>query len=291
MASWNPPSVITCRIIIATLAIFLSGCASMISSTTARFADSLAVGILNQDDLQTVADGAPAYLILIDGLIDGNPERVSLMMAGARLYGLYGSIFVDDPTRAQQMTTKAFRYASRGMCAMHKSGCGLEKMVYADFVARLAEFNREHIDVLYVYATSWAAWIQAHSKDWNAIADLAKVKAALKHVIKLNPNYDQGGAHLYLGVLSALIPPAMGGKPDEAKAHFEYAISASKGQNLMAKTYYAERYARMMFDRPLHDRLLREVLDAETHIHRLTLINTLAQKKARILLNSADEYF
>ena len=38
----------------------LGGCASLVSSATARMADNITVAILNQDDPETVRDGAPA---------------------------------------------------------------------------------------------------------------------------------------------------------------------------------------------------------------------------------------
>ena len=44
-------------------------------------------------------------------------------------------------------------------------------------------------------------------------------------------------------------------------------------------------------DRPLHDRLLNEVLQAPASEPGLTLNNTLAQRAARELLKSADSYF
>jgi hypothetical protein len=54
---------------------------------------------------------------------------------------------------------------------------------------------------------------------------------------------------------------------------------------------YAERYARMLYDRPLHDRLLEEVLAADPDVPGLVLQNTLAQQRARLLLAEADTYF
>ena len=59
----------------------------------------------------------------------------------------------------------------------------------------------------------------------------------------------------------------------------------------MAKVEFARRYARLVFDRPLHDRLLNEVLQAPANVPGLTLSNTLAQRSARELLKSADSYF
>jgi hypothetical protein len=54
---------------------------------------------------------------------------------------------------------------------------------------------------------------------------------------------------------------------------------------------YARRYARLVFDRKLHDRLLNEVLAADTEVPGFTLSNVLAQRQARELLQSAEDYF
>jgi len=279
------------RISVFLMVFALAGCASITSSATNRFGDSLSTGILNQDDPQTVADGAPAYLILIDGFIEGSPEDVSMLLAGAKLYSAYGSVFVDDEKRMLKMSDKAFSYGSRAQCVSIPDTCDMGKLPYDEFVKKLAKVDRARVPVLYTYATTWAGWIQQRSEDWNAVADLAKVKAALKRVIELDESYDHGGAHLYMGVLSTLIPPAMGGKPKEAQAHFERAIVLSEGKNLMVKVYYAQRYARLVFDRDLHDRLLNQVLKADVYHKDFVLSNTIAQREARKLLNSANEYF
>ena len=279
------------RLAVIFLVFALTSCASIVSSATSRFAGSLSAGILNQDDLQTVADGAPAYLILIDGLIDGSPKDVSLLMAGAKLYGAYGSVFVEDNQRLFKMTDKAFNYGARALCISIPAVCSMGKLPYDEFVLRLGKVKQRQVAVLYVYATAWAGWIQPRSQDWNAVADLAKVKAAFKRVIELDETHDRGGAHLYMGVLSSLIPPAMGGKPKETRAYFERAITLSEGHNLMIKVFYAQRFARMIFDRELHDRLLNQVLKADVHHKGFVLSNTMAQREAVKLLNSAEEYF
>jgi hypothetical protein len=59
----------------------------------------------------------------------------------------------------------------------------------------------------------------------------------------------------------------------------------------MAQVNYAQRYARLLFERELHDRLLNQVLASESKVDGLTLSNTLAKQQAGELLNSADEYF
>ena len=59
----------------------------------------------------------------------------------------------------------------------------------------------------------------------------------------------------------------------------------------MAKVLFAEKYARLVFDRQLHDALLTEVMIADPYGEALTLINLVAQDQAAALLKSADEYF
>ena len=88
-----------------------------------------------------------------------------------------------------------------------------------------------------------------------------------------------------------MLPKNLGGNPDLARQHFERAVELSKGRDLMVKVHYAERYARLVFDKKLHDRLLHEVLQAEASEPGLTLLNTLAKEKAQQLLASGKEYF
>ena len=41
---------------------------------------------LSRNDLATVRDGEPAYLLMIDGFIIKDPDNTDLLLAGARLY-------------------------------------------------------------------------------------------------------------------------------------------------------------------------------------------------------------
>ena len=269
----------------------LAGCASLATSATSRLADNLSATILNQDDLETVETGMPAYLLLVDSLIQGDPENEDLLLSGSKLYGAYSSAFVKEPERTRKFTRKARDYGDRALCVHRAQLCNLVERPYDDFAATVSTTKAGDVPVLYAGGAAWAGWIQANSSDWNAIANLAKVKAMMARVVELDETYDHGEAHLYLGVIDTLLPAALGGKPEEGRVHFERAIELSGGRDLMAKVEYARRYARITYDRPLHDRLLREVLDADVDAPGLTLSNVLAKRQARELLASADSYF
>jgi len=276
-----------CLLLLAYISI--TNCSTVASSVGKGWADNLSTAINEQDDPKTVKDGAPAYLLMIDSLIAGDPENVSLLSAGANLYSSYASVFVDDPLRAKRMATKAWGFAVRAMCSKHKSACELHTRHFDEYTAFIQTLD--DAPLLYTYGTTWASYIQINADDWNAIADLSKVVVTMEQVQKLDDTHDNGGVHLYLGVLASLIPPALGGKPEVARMHFERAIELSKGQNLMAKVIFAEKYARMTFNRELHDDILKNVVKADPRKPGMTLMNTLAQAKAKTLLKSADEYF
>lgn len=277
------------RFVFALLGFFaLAGCTGMV---TQPMANSVSSAILNQDDPETVRVGAPAYLLLIDGLITDNPHDARLLAAGARLYGAYASVFVDESIRARRMAAKARDFGRRAICENYPQICELEGKPYDLFIPALQEVAAADIDALYVYGTTWAGWIQNSTSDWAAVADLPKVEAILRRVVALDDGHAKGQAHLYLGVMNTLLPPALGGRPEVGREQFERAIEISDGKDLMAKVEFARRYARLVFDRELHDRLLKEVLAAEPRVNGLTLSNVLAQREASNLLAGSREYF
>lgn len=277
--------------VIGLLVIVLSACASLIDTATARLSENLATAILNQDDPATVRDGAPAYLLMSDAQIQGAPNNAPLLLAGARLYSAYASAFVTDQARAQRLAGKALDYARQALCLKLREVCAATTQPYHELQPRLDKLTQGDVPVLYTFASTWAGWIQAHSANWDALAEVPKIEAMMLRIVALDETYDGGGAHLYLGIINSQLPPALGGRPEVGQAHFQRAIELSAGRNLMAKVFYARHYARLVFDRELHDRLLREVRAADPHAANLTLGNVLAQEQATALLSSADDFF
>jgi hypothetical protein len=279
------------RFALILLCTMLSACASMISSATQNMANNLSQAILNQNDMETVKAGAPAYLIMIDGLIEGDPENTAILISGSKLYASYASAFVEDGKRAKRLAQKSYDYAHTALCIEMEILCTSLDKKPDDFQAVLKNINAKQQPLLYDFATSWATWVQLNSDDWNAIAQIPKLQALFKRSIALNETYDYGNAHVYLGVLASQIPPSLGGKPEIARMHFKKAQAISEGKNLMVNVLYAEHYARLVFDQELHDKLLNEVISNQSDYKGLALVNTLARHRASILLEQSNEYF
>jgi len=269
----------------------LAGCAAIAGNAANRFANNLTAAILNQNDPETVRDGAPAYLLLVDSLLEGSPDDPDLLSASAVLYSAYGVLFADDPARAQRLSERARAQGEHALCVVDRAACGLSGKTYDELTSLLERLDERDVPALYAYSVASLAYLRAHRDDWAALASLPNVEAALLRVQSLDPQYQAGSVQLYLGILNTLRPEALGGKPEVGRQHFERAIELSGGRDLGAKVELARSYARLVYDRELHDRVLNEVLQADPVAPRLTLFNVIAQRDARALLDSADDYF
>jgi hypothetical protein len=254
-------------------------------------ADNITLAILNQNDLETVRLGAPAYLLMLDGLIEGDAENTDLLLAGAKLYSSYTSAFIEDEERAKRLAEKSFGYARTALCIEVPDLCQSLPAKLKEFENTLNETSARDLPTLYGFATAWAGWIQVNVDDWNALADLPKLTALFEQCLALDEKFDDGGSHLYLGVLATQIPPSLGGKPEKGRAHFERANEISAGKNLMVNVLMAQHYARMVFDQELHDQLLQAVLTEPAEVPGLTLINTIAKLQASELLEESVDFF
>jgi hypothetical protein len=269
----------------------VSSCGVIISNVSADMADSLSAAILNQNDPQLVRDALPSYLLLLDSLIESDPNNAATLGAAAQLYAAYGAALVDDENRARNLTVRARDYGERALCATDSDACDLDELDFDGYRAAVMAVDGDAMEALYSYSLSMLAWIRANSNDFNALAALPKAEVALLQVMALEPGDLAASTCMYLGILNTLRPASLGGHPEVGRSWFERGIELSAGRNLSIKVEYARSYARLVYDRELHDRLLNEVLAAEVEQQDLTLFNQLARAQAQDLLASANEYF
>ncbi len=284
--------IVVLRMLLLSAGALLSiGCGALINNVTSGLADDLTTAVLSSEDIKVVEEGLPSYLILVDSFVQGDQPSADLLLGAAVLNGSYATAFVEDASRQKHFALKAFDYAQQATCMKIANLCAAKKQDFKDFESRVQSIKLKDIETLYVFGTSWATYIQTHSDDWEAVAELSHVKVLMQHVLDLDETHEQGASHMYMGVFETLFPPSMGGKPEKGREHFERAITLSEGRNLYAKVLLAESYARLVYDRELHDRLVEEILNSSPKAGDFTLQNILAQQLAEELKNSADEYF
>lgn len=273
-------------LLVAAVSLLLTGCA------TFRIPSNLAAEILSSDDLELVGQALPTYLLTMDGLVRTYPRNVRVLSTAAELNSAYAGVFVDTEERQKRYSSKAMDLASQAACRDIRELCDISEQRVTAAEQTIDSLNRDsHAPTLHLLGSIWASYIQAHSDDWNIVAQLPKAQRLLEQQVRIEPGYNHAMGELYLAVIASILPPSLGGQPEVARQYFEQAIERSAGRNLIVKVYYAQAYARITFDRELHDQLLQEVLAADPHEGQLTLQNTWAQQLARELLASGEDYF
>ncbi len=278
-------------LLMSLIALANAGCASLVSNAAAGFSNNLSAAVLNQDDPELVRAGIPTLLLTMDSLIEGSPDNPQLLSAGATLYATYGAAFADDEVRASKLTTRARRYALAAMCETYEASCNWPELNYDDFVATLAGVGPKQADVLYTYGFASLAYLRAHSSDWDSLAELPEIEALFNHYLDISGDAVNSSVYTFMGIMLTLRPPALGGEPERAREFFERAIADSDGRDLNAKVEFARGYAKLLYERELHDRLLNEVIEADPHQDGYVLTNVMAQEEAAALLAEADDYF
>jgi hypothetical protein len=254
--------------------------------------EDVATSSSKQSDISIIREGTPAYLMLIDGLIEAYPHREELLVAGAKAYSSYAAIFIEeDREKAKGLYLKAKQYGLRALSKRARFKELLPKRV-DEFVACLADFDKKNVPALFWTASSWGSWISLSTDSVEALAEIPKVLCLMERALELDEGFYYGGPHLFMAVYHVSRPKAYGGDPARARRHFEKSFELSQEKFLMAHVLYAKYYARQTFDRELFVRTLERVLDAPADsVPELTLLNTIAKQQAKGLLEKVNEYF
>jgi hypothetical protein len=245
-----------------------------------------------QSDLRILREGMPAYLMLIDGMIQAWPDNEQLLIAGAQSYSSFASLFVEDQDKeyANLLYATGKQYALR---SFERIGFkDLLQRPFDDFNRGLKRLRKKDVPILFWTATCWANWIRLNLDSMEALSELPRVEAMMRRVLELDEGFHYGGAHLFMGIWYASRPKIAGGDLKKAQEHFLKALDLGQRKFLMANVYYASYYARKMMDKELFTSTLQKVLEtpAETSPD-LILLNTVAKRQAKELLSRREEYF
>jgi len=245
-----------------------------------------------QSDMRMIREGMPAYLMLMDGMIEAWPDNEELLIAACQGYSSFASLFVEDQDKeyARLLFAKGRQYAFRSLEIR-----GFKEPLrrpFDGFREGLKHLGKKDVPYLFWTATCWASWINLNLDSMEAVSELPRAEWMMKRVLELNEGFYYGGPLLFMGIWFASRPRMAGGDLQRAQEYFLKALDLGQGKFLMAYVYYAYYYARQALDKELFISTLEKVLKAPVDMPLdLTLANTVAQKKARELLHNADEYF
>lgn len=264
----------------------LASCMSLLTSTVI---DPTVGNLQKQSDIDLVCEGAPAYLLMIDSLIESDPANRELLLLGAKSYsGMVAALesCSADPQRLQTLSLKAKSFGQR----LLSTYIPLQNNRTDQFDDALARLRTSDSEALFWGTFGWLTWVQHQSGSPASMADLPVIERLMSRILELDESVENGSPHIFFGALYGAKPQMIGGDTERSRNHFERALALSNRMFLVVQTTYAETYGRMAFDRELHDALLREVLEFELErAPENTLTNQIAKRKARQLLD--EDYF
>jgi hypothetical protein len=259
---------------------------------TATLLEEVARSSYKQSDLRIIREGMPAYLMLMDGMIEAWPDNEQLLIAAAQSYSSFASAFVEDQDKeyAKQLFGRGRQYALRSL-EIRGFKEPLQRSL-EDFKGGLKGLGKKDVPYIFWGATCWANWINLNLDSMEALAELPRVELMMQRVLEIDGEFYYGGPHLFMGIWFVSRPKIAGGDLKKAQRHFLKALDLGQGKFLMAYVYYANYYARQTLDKDLFISTLQKVLETPADISpELTLFNTVAKKKAKELLSRVEEYF
>jgi hypothetical protein len=293
----NRPRIINAFCLILLITPLISSCAAtktrMMVDSMNPLMEKMSVSINKNYDVDMVRDAYPANLIQLDGLIEASPYNESILLKASEAYFGYGFAFIEDTDeeRAKKLYVKSRDYALRVLNKNRRFRKALNGPI-DEFVSSLETFHKGDVPALFRASTAWIAWIALNLDEPEVLLDLPKVEALWNRILDLDETYYYGSTHASLGAYFASQSLSLGGDPVKAKYHFDRAFEISESKLLVVYLMYAQYYAYQIQDRKLFTDTLEKVISTPVNFYpELNLINEIAKRKAKKLLDNVDMYF
>jgi predicted anti-sigma-YlaC factor YlaD len=286
----------------------LAGCRTVAVRAAAGAVASSGDTFESDDDPELVRAAVPFGLKTMEGLLAERPTDDALLLAAASGFTQYAYAFVlsdaeaadlggriaparEGRERARRLFLRARDYGLRGLDARHGGMAAALRSVREPGKA-LAAAAKADVPLLYWTASAWALAVSSGKGDMALVAELPVPLAMMDRALTLDEAWGEGAIHEFFVAFDATRTAAEGGGPERAKAHMERALALSMNKKLGPRVSYAEGVLVRAQDRAQFTRVLEEVLRADPRVDpRYTLANVLAQRRARLLLDHADELF
>lgn len=279
----------------AAVALLAAGCTpkQVVVRTTALILPDAVAAMNAEPDVEIARSAAAANLKLAEGLLRADPRNRDLAAFTAQGFAGYALAFVEaeDPPRAAALYRRG-KEISLAALAQDRSMATALAGSDADFATASEGIGEDAKELLLWTAVCWGKWVDLSRTDPSAIADLPRVEALWRRLLALDEGYYYAAPHLFLGTFYGARSPMLGGRPAEARRHFERALELTGGRFLFTRLYYAQYYARQTLDRALFEEQLGLILRApDDLLPEMRLANTVAKQRAAELLARVDEWF
>lgn len=300
------PSRLLTLLVLALLPLGLGAC-SINKMAAKGVADSLSKGpdvYGTDDDPELVRDALPFGLKTMESLLAALPDHEGLLLTLCKGYSQYSYAFVQsegdllvnsDYAKATALHERAYRLYLRargyGLRGLEKRYPGITTGLQTDPAKAAARIEARDVAMLYWTAASWGSAISLGKDKPEMLADLPAIRALMERGLALNEGFEGGAMHEAMIILEAL-PEAMGGSVERAKKHFDRAVELCHDSKASPYVTLATSVAILQQDRKRFTELLERSLTFDPDKDPSQRLATIVlQRKARALLDRADEFF
>lgn len=257
-------------------------------------------------DPQLVGDAIPFAIKMYESLLASNPEHQGLINMTGSMFVMYANAFVQGPAERLPRSMPAERQAEidrakklyiRGLTLLYR---GLD-LKYPGFDSAfkkgvlpgiLAKMKKEDVAALYWSAAAGLSAYSLNPFDMGLGVRIPEFFALVERAYALNPDFNTSALDEFFFLFYASVPAGMGGDREKAEGFYKKALEKSRG--LLAGPYvsYAQAICVPAQDYNKFKELLDTALAIDPDIDTANrLVNILAQKKAKYLLDNASYFF
>jgi len=260
-------------------------------------------------DLDLVEKALPGQIKLLETLLVSDPHNDQLRVLLSRFYGLYAFGFVEARLEEGEflgtMSRESISTLRESLKRYYQKGAEYARQVLEErhpacikglkrskaSPACFAETDLRDVPALFWFGFNLGNYVNQSRSSIRALSKANLAKLTMQHVVKLDPSYFHGGAHLFLMNYYSSRPGTMGGNLQSADEHRKALDSLTGDIFLLTDLFYAryflpQRQAREEFERTL-DRVIREAPTSDSY----PLLNAVAARRAAIYLDAVDRLF
>lgn len=266
--------------------------------------DSIEYVYLTDDDPQLVKEAFPFNLKIIEILLDQDPDNREMLLTALSSFTMYSYGFLMEDAerlsledykagskvynRANKLFKRALQYGLLGM-----------ELKYPEFAIWLEQreidknpFVEEDITYLYWFSAALGGLISSSHGNPIYVVDLPKVGWLLEKSMEIDGSWNNGA--LYSAMISFTMsrPDAVENREQVARNYFDKAVKASSGKDCSVFVRFAESVCIKNQNKYEFIEKLNYVLNFNIESAKeLRLTNTMAQSRAKWLMERIDELF
>jgi predicted anti-sigma-YlaC factor YlaD len=257
-------------------------------------------------DPRLVGDAIPFAIKMYEALLSSNPNHQGLILTTGSLFVMYANAFVQGPAELLPRTQYAERQAAMERAKkLYLRGAeilygGLEKKYPGfgegsrgeNFPEIRAKLKKADVPALYWSAAGYLSAFSLNPFDMTLGVKIPELMSLVNRAYELDPDFNSGALDDLLVLAHSSLPEAMGGDKSQVETHFQRSREKSRG--LLAGPYvsYATAVLIPAQDYDAFKTCLETALALDPNADPANrLVNILAQRKARYLLDNPGLYF